>query len=370
VGGRRLPASHTLPTMDTISLAADAPAADLLPLDELADCAETALRRDGRTVLSYGSGAGYTPLRELIGEWFGVHPSRVVLTNGRLHGLALLVERFARGRGVIVEYPIHDRAERVFLQGGAALTGAPIDEQGLVVEDLQNTLGQYVRPAIVYTIPSFHNPTGWTTTWARRERVVDIVLTQNRVQVDDILLVEDDSYGLTRFEGEGPPALFDLSGGRSVYSASFSVIVAPGLRVGFFVLPERVAAELERVATDATITPVLLAQATVHEFVARGSLEPQVERLRAALKERRDAMVAALEKHFAGATWSRPEGGLFVWLELPGYPDGREILARAEGVTAVDGTRFGAVSSAFRLTFGCAAPDEIEAGIERLARAV
>jgi 2-aminoadipate transaminase len=184
------------------------------------------------------------------------------------------------------------------------------------------------------------------------------------------MLVEDDSYGLTRFEGEAPPAIFDFSSGRSVYSSSFSATVAPGLRVGYFILPEPLADELAAIATSTYITPVLLAQATVFEFISRGSLERHLKQLREELKTRRDAMIAALEKHFAGATWSRPEGGLFVSLEVPGFPDGREVLKRADGVTAVDGTTFGAVSSAFRLSFGFAAPDEIETGIERLAAAV
>src|SRR3989440_4143380 len=129
-----------------ISLAADGLGPDLLPLEELADCVETALARDGRTVLSYGSGSGYTSLRELIGSWFGVHPSRVVLTNGRLDGLALLARLRLQMRSVIAEYPIHDRAERIFLAAGASLLGVPVAEDGLVAEELQNTLGQYVRP--------------------------------------------------------------------------------------------------------------------------------------------------------------------------------------------------------------------------------
>lgn len=356
--------------MQTISLSSDGLAADLLPIEELAECAQTALARDGKTILSYGAGAGYAPLRELIGQWFGVHPACVVLTNGRLHGLGLLANHVLRGRSVVAEYPIHDRAEKVFLAAGASLLNAPVDENGLVVQELQNTLGQYMRPAMVYLIPSFHNPTGWTTPEGARRRVVEMVRTQNMVQVDQILLVEDDSYGLTRFEGDAVPAYFDLAGKRTVYSSSFSVTVAPGLRVGFFVLPEGLANQLADVATSTYITPGLLAQATVHEFVSRGSFEPHLVRLREGLKLRRDAMLAALEKHFVGATWSRPEGGLFVWLELPGFPDGREVLKRAQGVTAVDGTRFGAVSSALRLSFGFAAPDEIEAGIERIAAAL
>jgi DNA-binding transcriptional MocR family regulator len=343
---------------------------ELLPVDELADCARAAFARDGATILSYGSGAGYMPLRELIAEWFGVPPSRVVLTHGQLHGLSLLAGRVATGRGVLVEYPIHDRAERVLLAAGASLIGTPIGEQGIVVDELQNTLGAYVRPAMVYLIPSFHNPTGWTAPAEARRRVVDLVITQNRLQTEQILVVEDETYALTRFEGDRIPAIFDYSEGRTVHSSSFSVVIAPGLRVGYLVLPEQLAADVEQVAADTYITPVLLAQATVHEFLARGALEPHLARLRAGLRTRRDALVGALAKHLPDARWSQPEGGLFVWVQLPGSPDGREVLRRADGVGAVDGTRFGATSDWLRLSFGFAAPDELEAGVERLAAAL
>jgi 2-aminoadipate transaminase len=299
-----------------------------------------------------------------------VHPSRVVLTNGRLHGLSLLARLRVHAGSVIAEYPIDDRAERVLLEAGASLISVPVDAGGIVVEDLQTTLGQYVRPSIVYAIPNFHNPTGWTTPTEGRAKVVDLVVRQNLVQTEQMLLLEDDSYGLTRFEGEPLPALFDLSGGRSGYSSSFSTTIAPGLRVGFFVLPERVAEALTELTVSTYITPVLLSQATVYEYLARGSFDGHVARLREQLKARRDALLAALEKHFAGATWSRPEGGFFVWLELPGNPDGREVLKRAAGVRACDGTRFGAVSSAMRLSYAHAAPDELEAGVERLAAAL
>jgi 2-aminoadipate transaminase len=271
---------------------------------------------------------------------------------------------------VLAEYPIHDRAERVFLGAGASMLSVPVGAQGMVTEELQNTLGQYMRPALVYVIPNFHNPTGWTTPEESRKRIVELVLTQNMVQTEQILLLEDDTYGLTRFEGERQPALFDVSGGRSLYSSSFSATIAPGLRVGFFVLPDELADELTEVAISTYITPVLLAQATVFEFLSRGSFESHLTRLRDGLRTRRDAMLAALEKHLPDATWSRPEGGFFIWLQLPGYPDGREVLKRAEGVTACDGTRFGAVSSALRLSYAFAPPDELDAGIERLAAAL
>ncbi len=356
--------------METIPLASDALGPDLLPLEELADCAQTALARDGRTILSYGAGAGYTPLRELIGEWFGVHPGRVVLTNGWVHGLSLLAERRAAARNVVVEYPINDRAEKVFLDAGAALVGITVEEQGLSVDELQQLLVQYAKPAIIFTIPTFHNPTGWTATLERRRRLVQLTVAEHLIQVEQSLVLEDGSYALTRFEGEALPAVFDLSGRSTAFSSSFATTIAPGLRVAWFILPEALASELAAAATDSYITPVLLAQATAFEFLSRGSFEPHLERLREALKLRRDAMIAALEKHLPDATWSRPEGGYFVWLQLPGMPDGRAILERADGVTAMPGTAFGAMSSFLRLSYACAAPDELEAGVERIAAAL
>ncbi|MEI8105961.1 MAG: PLP-dependent aminotransferase family protein [Actinomycetes bacterium] len=356
--------------MDTVSLARDTPAADLLPTEELTDCAQAVLRRDGRTLLSYGTGAGYSPLRELIAEWFGVHPFRVVLTNGWLQGFSLLVGENIMGRNIGVECPMHDRAQKALLKLGAAVMAVVIDEEGLGVDDFAGQITQYARPPFVYTMPNFQNPTGWTMTLARRQRVLEILQVENLINAEGTLLIENDSYGLTRFEGEPLPALFDLSGQTSVYSSSFSATIAPGLRVGWFIVPERVAGSLIARANDTYISPVLTSQAVCFEFLRRGSFEPHLVKLRSELKARRDAMIGALEKHFGGASWSRPEGGLFLWLTLPGYPDGREILKRAEGVTAVAGTEFGAVASCLRLSFASAAPDEIEAGIERLAAAV
>jgi DNA-binding transcriptional MocR family regulator len=356
--------------MDSISFARDSLAPELLPLEELADCAGTVLERDGTTILSYGPAAGYTPLRELIGEWFGIHPYRVLLTNGWLDGFALLSRCLVRGRSAVVEYPIFDRAETALLRAGASLLGVPIDEDGLSADELHNLLSQYARPALVFTMPSFQNPTGWTMTVERRRRVLELVLGQGMVQTEQIVLLEDESYALTRFEGEALPALFDLSGKRTVFSSSFSTTIAPGLRVGWFILPEGLARQVIDAASSTYITPVLLAQATVYEFLRRGSFEPHLARLRTELKLRRDAMLAALEKHFSGATWSRPEGGFFIWLQLPGLVDGRAVLARAEGVTALPGTEFGSLASSLRLSYSAAAPDEIDAGVERLAAAM
>lgn len=361
--------------VETIDLASGSLGADLIPADELADCAETAAARDGRAIFSYGSGGGYTPLRELIGEWFGVAPSRVLITNGWLHGLTLIAEqvigaRTATSRNVVLESPLDERVAGVFLRAGASILSVSVDDEGFAVNELEQMLVQYTLPALVFTVSVFHNPTGWSMSPARRRRLLDITSAQYRMRSAEILVVEDGSYALTRFEGEPSPGLHDLSRGQTVYTSSFSATIAPGLRVGFVIAPEQLSERLERAATDSYITPVLLGQATVHEFVTRGAFDRQLEHLRTELRRRRDAMASALERHLPDATWSSPQGGFFTWVRLPGYPDGREIVKRATGVAALAGTSFGAPSDYLRLSYAAADVDEIESGIACLAAAI
>jgi 2-aminoadipate transaminase len=352
----------TTPKM--ISFARGVPAPECLAVDELAECARAAIERDGKTVLSYGPGAGYTPLRELIGEWFGVESSRVVLTNGSLNGFVLLSQRLARGRTVFVEHPTYDRAIKIVLGAGAAVVTVNVDGEGMDPVDLANQLRQNPNPAFVYTIPTFQNPTGQTLSEPRRREIVELTQTQ------DVVLFEDDPYTLIRFEGERLPALFDLTEKQSIYSSSFSKTIAPGLRVGWFILPEQLAGEISEAATATYITPVLLAQATVHEFITRGLFEPNLQRVNGLIKARRDAMLAALAKHFSGATWTHPQGGFFIWLTLPDGTVAKDVIDRAEGVTAVAGPEFGGPPNTLRLAFSFVSPDEIETGVERLAAAV
>ncbi|HEU5372179.1 MAG TPA: PLP-dependent aminotransferase family protein, partial [Gaiellaceae bacterium] len=214
-------------------------------------------------------------------------------------------------------------------------------------------------------LPTFQNPSGRTLPEDRRRRVVELASEH------DLLVLEDDPYGLVRFEGEAPPSLHELSGGSTAYSSSFSKTVAPGLRVGWFVLPDGLARELEATATGTYITPVLLGQATVFEFIQRGLFEPNLERVRGLLGARRDAMLAALARELPGARTSHPEGGYFLWVELDGV-DATELLARAEaaGVTFVKGADFGGEPNSLRLAYSFVSPDEIGEGVARLAAAL
>jgi DNA-binding transcriptional MocR family regulator len=355
--------------VDEFPFGSDEPSADLLPVEELADCAATALGRDGKAILSYGAGAGYSPLRELIANWFGINPFNVVLTNGRLQGVTFLAEELLRGRSAAVESPGDPRMLRALLGTGGSLIYVSGDQDGMITTEIEQQLIQYVRPALICLNAGFGSPTGATLSLARRRHLLEVLGNFNRLGVDQLHLLEDDSFALTRFEGERLPALFDLSEGTTLYSSSFSPSIGPGLRVGWLILPNELAARVSERASSTYISPSLLGQATVHEFIGRGALEPHLTRVREALRERRDAMVAALAEHLPEASWSRPEGGYFVWLRLPEPLDGRAVVERAEGVTAAAGTEFSVTSDFLRLSYAAVPADEIPEGIARLARA-
>jgi len=353
--------------MDTISFARGVPAAECLPVEELADCAREVVERDGTTVLSYGPVGGYAPLREWIAGRHRVDPARVLLTNGSLQGFVFLAQRLA-GRRVLVERPTYDRPLKILRALGADIVALRTDDEGLDPRALEEALSAGPAPALLYTIPTFQNPTGRTLSEARRRRVVDLA------RAYDLLVLEDDPYGLVRFEGVAALSLFDLDGGdRVVYSSSFSKTIAPGLRVGYFVLPAELERELEALAVSTYITPVLLGQATVYEFLRRGNFDPNLERVRSLLGARRDAMLAALEADLAGhATWIRPDGGYFLWLDLPADVDAARLLERAEaaGVTFVAGADFGGDAASARLAYSFVSPEEIHEGVRRLAALV
>ncbi len=352
--------------MDTISFARGIPAPECIPVEELGDCARAVVERDGATVLSYGPVAGYQPLREWIAERHAVDPARVLITNGSLQGLVFLAERFAGSR-VLVETPTYDRPLKILASRGVHVDAIPMDDEGLDPDVLERELRKGDKPAFLYTIPTFQNPSGRTLTIERRLRLVELARDH------DLLVLEDDPYGLVRFEGEPLPTVFELEGGEQVmYSSSFSKTIAPGLRVGYFVLPPKLEQELEALAVSTYITPVLLGQGTVFEFLRRGNLEPNLQRVCSLLGERRDAMLGALERDLTGAHWSHPEGGYFVWLELSENHDAGALLERAtpRGVTFVQGADFGGSPNTARLAFSFVSPDQIHEGMHRLAALV
>ncbi len=364
-----------MPGEPPISFARGAPAPELIPSDELAECARDVGLRDGARIFSYGPGGGYAPLRGWVAERHGVEAERVVLTIGGLLGFVLYAaELLARRPGrVLVEGPSYDRPLKILAREGAEVVALAMDDEGLDPDALRAELERRPEsPSFLYTIPTFQNPSGRTLSTERRRAVAEIAGAHG------LPVLEDDPYGLVRFEGAAPPTLLELAGDELVtYTSSFSKTVAPGLRTGYFVLPAGAADAFEERATSTYISPPFLGQAVVHEFVRRGRFEPNLERVRAELRARRDAMLAALEEHFPeGAAWSHPDGGYFVWLDLPEGLDSSELAARAaEGVAIVKGADFfppgsGLGRSSARLAYSYEPPERIAEGIRRLAAAL
>ena len=358
--------------MATISFARGIPGPDLLPVDDFGECARMAARNDGARALNYGPPSGYPALREWVAEQHGVAPARVVVTNGSLQGFRFLAQRLVEeGARVFVEAPCYDRSLGILRSLGARAEAVPQTDDGLDVDELARRLRDSPGPAVVYTIPTFQNPSGRTLSRENRERLLEAA-RETRA-----LVVEDDPYRLLRFEGEPLPTLFELAGGEGVvFQTSFSKTVAPGIRVGYLVLPEERVAAVEALVLENYVSPAIFVQAALYEYVTSGRYEPNLERVSAALRVRCDTMRAALERELpAGARWSDPDGGYFLWLDLPPGVDSGELLDRATeaDVTFIKGADFhldGTGSSSARLAFSFATPDEIDEGVTRLGALV
>lgn len=356
--------------MTAISFARGAPSPECLDPALLSECASAALERDGRTILAYGTGGGYGPLRELLAERHGVEPGRVFLTTGGLQGFVFYAaaQLELRPGRVLVEAPTYDRPLKVLRRQGVEVVGLPMDEEGLDPDALAAELARGGDISFLYTIPTFQNPSGRTLRNERRRRIAELA------RANDLAVLEDDPYGLVRYEGEAPASLHALEGGERVtFTSSFSKTVAPGLRVGWFVVPESLRSAYDDRAVSTYISPPLLGQAIVHELYERDGFEPNLERIRGILRAQRDAMLAALERELGGrATWSRPEGGYFLWLELGEEVEAGPLLDRATeaGVTFVRGADFHpgpGGESAARLAFSYEPPDRIADGVRLLA---
>lgn len=377
-------AVSVLPAADVISLARGIPSPDMFPLELLAECARRAVEVHGRTALNYGPPAGFQPLREWVGARHGVDPGRVLLTPGSMIGLNLAVGRLVgRGDAAIVEAPTYDRVLQALRSVGGEVVAVRRDAGGLDLDALRAAATATPRPTLLYVLPTFHNPTGRTLTLEQRHGLAELALELG------LPVLEDDPYGLLRVEGEPLPHVHELLRGLggdhlALFASSFSKSVAPGLRVGYLLLPEALVAPLAEAALNAYVSPPLLPQAQLFEFLAAGHLEPHLESARAFLRVRRDTLIGVLAEEIpAGVTWTRPEGGYFLWIDLPAGLDATALAVRAQaaGVVIVPGAGFfadgaagssagaGGRSSA-RLAFSFPSVEDVREGARRLSRLV
>jgi 2-aminoadipate transaminase len=356
-------------TAPPISFARGAPSLDIIAVDELRAAADRAFQSDPQGTFSYGTSGGYVPLRDWIAEYHGIEREQVIATNGSMQGDAFLFQHLVGpGDTVVVEAPTYDRTLLSLRGLGADILAIPLEEDGIDVEALARALESGARPKLAHIIPNFQNPAGYTLSLDKRRRLLELAKTH------DFLIFEDDPYIELRFEGEPLPTMLSLDDSEHVvYASSFSKTVCPGIRVGYLAGPTPTIAAIEKKATETYISPNMVAQSIVAEFCRSGAIDGSIETVKAALRERRDALAAALERELPEARFTPPEGGYFMWVELPEGTDVDALASAAKdrGVVFVKGTDFliEGGQNTLRLAYSGVRPDQIEEGVTRLAEA-
>jgi 2-aminoadipate transaminase len=358
---------------DVISFAGGLPAPELFPAAGLRVAFDAVLREDAGGALQYGPTAGHRPLRELVAARLGrrgivCDAEDVVVTTGSQQALDLLGRVLAgTGMEVLVESPSYVGALQAFSAREVSLTACPGDEHGLLADRLRR------RPdtALLYTVPTFQNPSGGTMALERRRELLSCTRDLG------LPLVEDDPYSELRYDGTPVPALRALPGGEDVvHLGTFSKVLSPGIRLGWVVAPRPVAERVVLAKQGADLHTDGLTQRAVVRFCRDNDLDAHVLTLRAAYRERRDAMLAALAELMpAGTAWTRPEGGMFIWVTLPDGFEALSLLAEAieRRVAFVPGTAFhvdGGGTRSLRLNFTNSPPERIREGVARLAAAL
>ncbi|MFG2088766.1 PLP-dependent aminotransferase family protein [Spirillospora sp. NPDC048824] len=361
---------------EVVSLAGGMPYVSALPLDAVGRMIGDLVGGKGAEALQYGSAQGDGLLREHICDVMsleGIQASAddVVVTVGAQQALDLITKIFVDpGDVILAEAPSYVGALGTFASYQADVVHVPLDEAGLIPSALRETLARLRREGrcvkFLYTVPTFQNPAGVTLTTARRAQILEICAEH------DVLIIEDNPYGLLGFEGEPMRALRADDAERVIYLGSFSKTIASGLRVGWVLAPHAVRAKLVLAAESAILCPSNFSQFAVREYLATQPWREQIKDFRELYRARRDAMLDSLEQVMPdGCTWTRPAGGFFVWLTLPEGRDAKAMAPRAiaERVAYVPGTGFYADGTGhrhMRLSYCFPEPHRIREGVRRL----
>ena len=374
---------------EIISFAGGLPAPDVFPVERFREATSKVLETNARVALQYGATEGYEPLREMIARHtsrYGIKakPENVLITSGSQQALDLIGKLLINpGDRVLVEAPTYLGALQAFNVYGAEYLCVPSDNDGLCTDQLEEPLRS--GPKFMYVLPNFQNPGGTTLSEGRRH---ELVLLAERYGIP---IVEDDPYGQLRYEGEHLPPLVVLdrenlrrdrgySIGNVIYLSTFSKTLSPGLRMAWIVAPPEVIVKLVQLKQGADLHTSTFGQMVAYEVARDGFLNEHIKLIRRVYGERRDVMLHALEEHFPSeVTWTRPLGGLFLWVTLPVGMDSHRLFESAlkENVAFVPGDSFysgnGFASEGlrhFRLNFSNAEPEQIKEGIRRLSVAI
>src|ERR687885_2676812 len=311
---------------DRIAFTRGVPPPEAFPTDEFSECLDAAIHNDPAVVLQYGQQPGYAPLRHELAEEYGVSDEEVLVGNGSLQLQDLVSAHLvAPGMAVFTEQPSYDRAITTFRRRGARAIGLPLEEDGISVERLEAALAREV-PAFLYLVPDFQNPAGATLSLEKRRKVVELADAYGFVVVEDV------PYRKLRYRGEDLPLLREIDPSHVITMSSFSKLLSPGIRVGFMISAPDLIGPLTKLGEDTYLSPVLPTQATVAEYLRRGLLEPNIERLKALYRPRWRAMADSVRRELPAAQAFIPDGGFFVSVVLPGDADDLVGRGREGGV--------------------------------------
>ena len=370
---------------DIISFAGGLPAPDVFPVEEFAVACERVLREQGAIALQYSTTEGYLPLREMIVRHsanYGIKitPENVLITSGSQQALDILGKIFIDpGDRILVESPTYLAAIQAWKTYGAEFITVPMDKDGMNTDYLEEALR--VGPKFIYVLPNFQNPTGVTLSLERRHKLIELADQYG------VPIVEDDPYGQLRFEGEHLPSIVVLDSqfrdnstqcyrGNVIYLSTFSKTLAPGIRLGWVIAPPEVIRKLVEAKQGSDLHTATFNQMVAYEVSRGGFLERHVGLIRKVYGERRNLMLAAMDRFFPPEVdWTHPQGGLFLWGTLPTYIDASDLLKTCleRKVAFVPGEPFhpdGGGKNTMRINFSNATHTEIQEGISRLGTAI
>lgn len=363
---------------DIISFAGGLPAEEFFPAQQMAEVLNELLNSNGGKALQYSTTEGHPPLREAIARHLNeifataVNADEVLITSGSQQGLDLIGKVFLNeGDVVLCESPTYLGAINAFKSFRPRFVELPSDEDGVIPKEFDRAIRQNKRVKFVYVLPDFQNPTGRSWSLNRRREFLEIV---NR---HGIPVIEDSPYSELCFEGDPMPALKSMdTSGQVILLGTFSKILCPGLRIGWLVAEPSIFRQFVLVKQGTDLHTSTLSQYQIAGFIERFGLKEQIEQIKSVYRIRRDAMISSMERMFPkDVKFTRPMGGLFLWVELPGGINARDLLARSieNGVAFVPGGSFfanGGHENTLRLNFSSTPPDLIVEGIKRLAQAL
>lgn len=358
---------------EIISFAGGLPSPATFPVERLKLAFDKVLSDQGKVALQYGPTDGYGPLREWVANSLStdgakIMANQVMMTSGSQQGLDLLGKVLIdEGSKVLVETPSYLGALQAFSLYGPEFVSLPSDEGGLIPENVA-TLGQDAR--MLYALPNFQNPTGRTLSVERRQALVNICAQLG------LPLIEDDPYGALSYRAEPLPKMLSMNPGGVIYMGSFSKILTPGIRLGYVVAPRALIEKMEQAKQATDLHTSQLTQMVVYETIKDGFLDQHIPTIRKLYSDQCDAMLAALQTYFpSGVSWTRPEGGMFIWVTLPKHIDSTKLLAEAveQHVAFVPGGPFYGNTPeqhTLRLSFVTVPPAKIREGIEKLGKLI